>query len=171
MKCISARTFRRDRIEPSQPQHQLQSTAIFWANVFIFQIVQVQFLPSFWPISTSKQEYLVIVYRAQSQRVLSDQFSYSLKSFGLSVLCLSFYFFGPFSPSADLVCHLDTYSKDHRYGMDFSVLGMTYFGVFAPEKLIKIFYANNRAYFFGDWWLSRWFDRFFCGHDWCRCSR
>jgi len=130
-----ATTFRRDRIATTTPT---TVNSVFWANVFIFQRVQVQFLPSFSPISTSKQEYLVIVYQVQSQRVLFDQFSYNLISFGLSVLCLSFYSFDPFSLSADLVYHQDTYSKDRRYEMDFLVLVMTYFGVFAPKKTVRI---------------------------------
>ena len=122
----------------SQPQHQLQSTAFFFLSecFFIFQRVQVQFLPSFSLISTSKRAFLEVVYQAQSQRVLFDQFSYNLISFGLSVLYLSFYSFDPFSLSADLVYHQDTYSRGRRYGMDFSVLEMTYFGVFAPKKIL-----------------------------------
>ena len=128
----------------SQPQHQLQSTAFFLSECFfIFQRVQVQFLPSFSLISTSKRAFLEVVYQAQSQRVLFDQFSYNLISFGLSVLCLSFYSFDPFSLSADLVYHQDTYSKDRRYEMDFLVLVMMYFGVFAPKKILgKLIHVN-----------------------------
>ena len=129
-----ATTFRRDRIATTTPT--TVNSVFFERMFFIFQRVQVQFLPSFSLISTSKRAFLEVVYQAQSQRVLFDQFSYNLISFGLSVLYLSFYSFDPFSLSADLVYHQDTYSRGRRYGMDFSVLEMTYFGVFAPKKIL-----------------------------------
>ena len=138
MKCILPQPSVANRIATTTPT-TVNSVFFLSECFFIFQRVQVQFLSSFWPISTSKQECPVIVGRAQSQRVLFDQFSYNLKSFGLSVPYLSFYSFDPFSLSADSAYRRDTYSKDRRYEKDFLVLVMTYFGVFAPRKIVRIY--------------------------------
>ena len=83
-----------------------------------------------------KRVYLVNACQVQSQLVQSDQFSYSLISFDLFVLYLSFCSFDPFLLSADSVYRLGTYLKDHQSVMNLSFVFLVARSTHSPLRHI-----------------------------------